>query len=135
MSVSLLLITHDNIGSSLLDSTRRIMGLTSPPIVCQTLSVTDNMDIEPTILQAKQLCSAFDKKSDLLIITDMYGSTPSNIAIKLSQQLSKPKTLIITGINLAMLITIMNHSHLSLKKLAKKAGSGASKSIFIIDKE
>ena len=135
MSVSLLIITHDTIAQCLLDTTKNIMGFSLPPIDYKILNVTNNINIDQTILQAKQLCNTFKKKSDILIVTDMYGSTPSNIAIKLSQQLPKHKTLILTGINLPMLITIMNHAHLNLKKLAKKACLSAGKSIFIIDKK
>jgi len=133
MSVTLLLITHDDIGSSLLSTASNMMG--TPPLVCLNLKVTTEMDIEQGYKQAIQLCEKLDDQDELLIATDIYGSTPSNIATKLTQNYSRKQRLIITGINLPMLVRIMNYSQLDLTQLAQKACTTASDSIFIVDKE
>ena len=133
MSVTLLLITHDDIGSSLLSTAANMMG--SPPLVCMNLKITPEMDIEQGYAQAVKLCETLEEKDELLIATDIYGSTPSNIATRLTEGTSKTQRLIITGINLPMLVRIMNYAHLSLSELATKACSTASDSIFIVDKE
>lgn len=133
MSVTLLLITHDDIGSSLLNTAINMMGIS--PLVCLNLKITSEMDIDQGYAQAVKLCESLDKTDELLIATDIYGSTPSNIAAKLTQKTSSNQRLIITGINLPMLIRIMNYAHLSLLELAQKACSTASDSIFIVDKE
>ena len=132
MGVSLLLITHDDIGSSLLNTATNMMGVS--PISCKNLTITAQMDIEQGYVQATQLCSEFDDQDDILIITDIYGSTPSNIAARLLENTSNQQKIIITGINLPMLVKIMNYAHLSLSELAKKACSGARDNIFIVDK-
>lgn len=131
MGVSLLLITHDDIGSSLLNTATNMMGVS--PITCKNLIITAQMDIEQGYAQANQLCSEFDDNDDILIVTDIYGSTPSNIAARLLENTSKQQKIIITGINLPMLVKIMNYAHLSLSELAQKACTGASDSIFIVD--
>jgi PTS system ascorbate-specific IIA component len=131
MGVSLLLITHDNVGSSLLDTATNMMGVS--PLICKNLVVTKSMDIEQGYTQAHQLCSQFNKDDDILIITDMYGSTPSNIAAKLVEHNSSQQLCIITGVNLPMLVKIMNYAHLGLSELAEKACSGAGDSIFIVE--
>ncbi len=133
MSVTLLLITHDDIGSSLLNTATNMMGIS--PLVCKNLKITSHMDIEQGYAQAIELCNTLDENDELLIITDIYGSTPSNIATKLTQNTSDTQRLIVTGVNLPMLVRIMNYAHLSLPELAEKACSSASDSIFIIDKE
>jgi len=131
MGVSLLLITHDDIGSSLLNTATNMMGVS--PIACKNLIITSQMDIEQGYAQAKQLCSELNDNDDILIVTDMYGSTPSNIATKLLENTSKQQKLIITGVNLPMLVKIMNYAYLSLPELAQKACTGANDSIFIVD--
>jgi len=131
MGVSLLLITHDDIGSSLLNTATNMMGVS--PIACKNLIITSQMDIEQGYAQAKQLCGELNDNDDILIVTDIYGSTPSNIASKLLNNTSDQQRMIITGINLPMLVKIMNYAHLSLSELAQKACSGAIESVFIID--
>ncbi|MCW8930156.1 MAG: PTS fructose transporter subunit IIA [Gammaproteobacteria bacterium] len=133
MGVTLLLITHDDIGSSLLSTATNMMGIS--PLVCKNLKITSEMDIEQGYAQAVKLCETIEENDELLIATDIYGSTPSNIAIKLTENTSKTQRLIITGINLPMLVRIMNYAHLSLFELATKACSTASDSIFIVDKD
>ncbi len=131
MGISLLLITHDDIGSSLLHCTTKMLG--TLPIHCKSLTITSQMDIEQGYSAARQLCNEFKGNDELLIITDMYGSTPSNIATRLLRSSTQQQKLIITGVNLPMLVKIMNYSSLSLNELAQIACTGASDSIFIVD--
>ena len=131
MGVSLLLITHDDIGSSLLNAATKMMGVS--PITSKNLIITPQMDIEQGYVQANQLCSELNDNDDILIVTDIYGSTPSNIATRLLEHTSNQQRIIVTGINLPMLVKIMNYAHLNLTELARKACSGASDSIFIVD--
>ncbi len=144
MSVALLLITHDTIGSSLFTTAVNMMGVS--PIPSRNLVITQHMDIEQGFIQASQYCEELDEGDGILIITDIYGSTPSNIAAKLletipddrsdkkSGEASDGQKIIVTGLNLPMLVRIMNYAHLSLPELAEKACSSACDSIFIINK-
>ncbi len=149
MSVALLLITHDTIGSSLFNTAVNMMGVS--PIASRNLVITQHMDIEQGFIQASQYCKELDEGDGILIITDIYGSTPSNIAAKLLETIpddgsssgvdkeqepgeaSDGQKIIVTGLNLPMLVRIMNYAHLSLPELAEKACSSAN-SIFIIKK-
>ena len=54
------------------------------------------------------------------VLTDMYGSTPSNIACRLTGTHTK----VVAGINLPMLIRVLNYPRLTLTELAEKALSG-----------
>ena len=132
MGVALLLITHDDIGSSLLSTAVNMMGIS--PISSRNLIITQQMDIEQGLFEAKKLCEEIDEGDGILIVTDMYGSTPGNIANRLIENNPDEKKLIVTGVNLPMMVRIMNYAHLSLPELAQKACSCASDSIFIIDK-
>ena len=129
MGAALLLITHDNIGKSLLSAAESMMG--GFPISYKNLVITQHMDIEQGFKQANQLCRELDEGDGVLVVTDMYGSTPGNIAVKLLQDKSEIDKIIMTGANLPMLVRIMNYAHLSLAELAEKANT--NESIFIIN--
>ena len=131
MGVSLLLITHDNVGQSMLTAAINMLG--DSPIKCRNLVINQQMDIEQGYLHAKQLYKELNDGDGVLVITDIYGSTPSNIATRLLEQHSREQITIVTGLNLPMLVRIMNYAHLNLPQLAQKAGSTANDSIFVID--
>lgn len=128
MSVALLLITHDTIGSSLLETATNMLGIC--PIATENLPVTQHCKPEQLLTRAKRLCYEIDQGNGILIMTDMYGSTPSNIALKL---LTQKDRILVTGVNLPMLIRVMNYAKLNLTEIAEKAASGAADSIFIMD--
>jgi PTS system ascorbate-specific IIA component len=132
MGVALLLITHDNIGSSMYATAENMMGVS--PINTRNLVITSHMDIEQGYIEAEKMCTELDEGDGILILTDIYGSTPSNIATQLQRQMLSHKMIIVTGMNLPMLVRIMNYAHLALPELAQKAGSSASDTIMIIDK-
>lgn len=120
MSVSLLLITHDDIGRTLLRvAIETLHG--SCPIDVRCLAVGAVSDPETTHAQGEQLVSELDTGSGVLILTDAYGSTPSNIACQLSRS---HRTAVVTGLNLPMLLRVLNYSTLDLAGLADKALTG-----------
>ena len=129
MSVALLLITHDTIGSSFFSTVVTMMGVS--PITTKNLSITQKMNVEQGIAEANKLCHELDKGEGVLILTDILDSTLSSIATRLLENISDGSRIIVTGINLPMLVRVMNYAGLSLPELAKKACSCSHDSIFI----
>ncbi|HHL45152.1 MAG TPA: PTS fructose transporter subunit IIA [Gammaproteobacteria bacterium] len=119
MSIGLLIITHNQIGEALLDTAVTMIGGT--PLQTRTVAVTLNSNPEQTAEYARKMLGELDHGEGVLILTDMFGSTPSNIA---SSLLDRPHIMLVTGINLPMLIRVLNYSHLGLAELAQKATSG-----------
>jgi len=64
----------------------------------------------------------------VLILTDMYGATPSNIV----SELLDPSRVLVSGINLPMLVRVMNYPDLDLNDLAEKAISGGQDGILAL---
>ena len=56
-----------------------------------------------------QLCRELDQGDGVLVLTDLYGSTPSNIATRL---LDTHNVLVISGTNVPMLMRILNYPDL-----------------------
>ena len=119
MSVGLLLITHNDLGAAFLNTTINMLGFC--PLLVETLSVTTDSDPDQLKNQACDMVTELDQGDGVLILTDMYGSTPSNIAHSLE---NKGGISVVSGINLPMLVRVMNYPHLSLESITAKAVTG-----------
>ena len=120
MAVSILTITHGQIGHELLTTAESM--LSKLPLKCMCLSVSDTCNPDDLLVKAKKLCTELDDGDGVLVLTDIFGSTPSNICLKLN---TMGEIHAIAGMNLPMLIRVMNYSKLSLNELVEKAVSGA----------
>jgi len=126
--VGLLVITHNNVGGALFDAAISVLG--SCPLPYEILPVSQNCDPEERFKKAQSYLKELNQSDGVLVITDMYGSTPSNIATKLVGD----NVTIVTGINLPMLVRVMNYPKLSLEKLANKAVSAGQTGVIIVEK-
>ena len=128
MSVGILIITHDGIGPSILGTTALMMN--GYPLQTKLLSSERDSTPDELVGNAIDLARELDEGDGVLILTDLAGSTPSNIARRLHEV---TKVRIVTGLNLSMLIRVFNYPSLELEELAVKAFSGGRDGI-IIDK-
>jgi len=120
VKVNVLIITHEEIGSALLHAAETALG--ELPLPTTVITVNYRTDPEALILKLKNLIAKVDKDQGILVLTDLFGSTPSNIAANL-QSCSRP-IRVVAGLNLPMLIRVMNYACLDLNTLAEKAISG-----------
>ena len=130
MNIGLLLLTHNDIGAQLLLAAKSTYG--SIPYRTELLSI-DHYD-QPTDLinLAQQYVKVLDNGDGVLILTDMFGSTPSNIAKSFSH---KKNINVISGINLSMLLNIFNYPSLNLKEITQKALEGGKDGVTQIKHE
>ena len=126
--VGLLVITHNNVGGALFDAAISVLG--NCPLPYEVLPVSQNCDPEERFQKALSYLKELNQSDGVLVITDMYGSTPSNIATKLAGD----NVTIVTGINLPMLVRVMNYPKLSLDKLVNKAVSAGQTGVIIVEK-
>ncbi len=119
MRVAILMITHGDIGHSLLSTVTDTFEKLPLPI--HLIAVSKNADPEQLIQALQQEIKSPDQGQGVLILTDIYGSTPANIANALFHP---NKIEIVSGVNLPMLVRVMNYPQLSLHALAQKALSG-----------
>ena len=126
--VGLLLLTHNDIGLQLLLAAKSTYG--SIPFRTETLAI-DHYDKPADITRlAQQYVKVLDSGKGVLVLTDMFGSTPSNIA---KEFCNNEAVNVVSGINLSMLLNIFNYPKLSLKVLTKKAIDGGKDGVMIID--
>jgi len=124
--VGVLIVTHGKLAQELLETTKIIVGKSVEHIIPISVDWNDDMaDIQKTIASS---ISKIDKGNGILILTDMFGGTPSNISLSfLSENVE-----IITGVNLPMLIKIVNvGDRYNLKELAHLIHEQGKKSIYL----
>ncbi len=127
MSAGLLIISHNQVGAELLATATAMLG--QCPLEARVLPVTTTCDPEALRQCASGMIAALDSGDGVIILTDMYGSTPANIAKRLQQACEGVD--VITGINLPMLVRLLNYPHLKRAQLVAKALSGGREGIFI----
>ena len=120
MNTALLLITHDELGRQLLATAESILGKAGIEYAC--LAVNGDSDPDELFRAASGLCTTLDKGDGVLVLTDLYGSTPSNIANRLTET---HNVIVVSGVSLPMLLRVMNYPDEGLEQLAEKAASGA----------
>ncbi len=128
MSVSLLIVAHEPLGSAVLEVVVGTLG--KNPIRTRVLDIVRDCDPNEVRRETRRLVEELDDGSGVLVLTDIYGSTPSNIACAL---LDRPNVRIITGLNVPMLIRVMNYASLDLDALTEKAVSGGHDGISLHD--
>jgi mannose PTS system EIIA component len=126
--IGVLLVTHGNIGESLLASASQILG-GMPPMVA-TLGVSRNDDPEDLTLQAQELLDSLDQGDGVLVLTDIFGATPGNV---ISRLLDDGRIEGVSGLSLPMLLRVLTDRNgsplLSLRGAVQRALSGGSEGL------
>jgi PTS system ascorbate-specific IIA component len=124
MTVGILLVSHNNIGTELINTARQM--LSCCPLPAQVLSISTSDQPEETQAKLMSEIARLDQGCGILILTDMFGSTPSNIACVVSE---RDDIRIVAGLNLPMLIRVLNYPSLPLDELEQKAISGGQEGV------
>jgi len=113
--VGVVIVTHTDFGSRLLKAAEFIIG---PQKDCRAISVDISHEVELTLDAIKTAIAETDKGAGCLILTDMFGGTPTNLSLSL---LGTDKLEVLTGVNLPMLIKILSSRQTPLESLAADA--------------
>ncbi|MBK9131727.1 MAG: PTS fructose transporter subunit IIA [Gammaproteobacteria bacterium] len=126
MSVGLCLISHNRIGEALLETAVSMLG--GQPLPAAVIAVTPASDPAQVLERARAAVRELDQGDGVIVLTDMFGSTPSNIATALKRD--NEHVTVIAGVNLPMLVRLMNYPRLGMVQLKDKALSGGREGIF-----
>lgn len=122
--IGILLITHGTLGESLIHTAIHVLNK-RPPRVRQ-LGVTAQDDPRMLMPQARALVKDLNEGDGVLILTDMYGGSPSNVAAKL---VVPGKIEAVAGVSLPMLIRALTYREKSLDVMITKAISGGCEGV------
>ena len=123
--IGLLVVAHEPLAQALLDCARHVFG--SDPPHCIAFDVPAEADPLVCLDEARALHAEVDKGDGVLVLTDMFGGTPTNIAA----QLARPRrTAVLTGVNLPMLLRAINYrADIFLDALVEKACHGGTSGV------
>jgi PTS system ascorbate-specific IIA component len=124
MTVGILLVSHNNIGTELINTARQM--LSCCPLPTKVLSIESHDSPDTIRVELDDHLKGLDQGHGILILTDMFGSTPSNIACAVSD---RDDIRVVSGLNLPMLIRVLNYPALDLDELEVKALSGGQEGV------
>lgn len=127
MKVAVLLLTHTGLGTALVNASRGALG--NLPLPVEAADYRNGEDIEAAVIRAARALRAVDQGAGVLVLTDLFGATPSNIAARLARETSRLRR--VSGVNLPMLLRIMNYPEQDLDTLAATASGGGRNGVIV----
>lgn len=129
MACGILLITHPGIGSAILDVAGQL--LRPLPLKAEAFEVPVGASPDALLPQASAALRRVDDGEGVLVLTDLYGATPSNLAAQLAR-LGTPVRRV-ASLSLPMLLRVMNYPEQGLGALPATAAAGTRNGAIIDD--
>jgi PTS system mannose-specific IIA component len=129
MTCGVLLITHPGIGSSLLAVANGL--LHKLPLKTEAFEVPFDADLDTLLPQASAALRRVDGGNGVLVLTDLYGASPSNLAGKVAR-LGTPVRRV-SALSLPMLLRVMNYPEQGLDQLPATAAAGTRNGAILDD--
>jgi mannose PTS system EIIA component len=129
VSVGILLLTHEAMGDALIETARHLLGRISLKI--DAFSIPPGSDTDFAMTSAAARVRKLDSGDGVLVLTDIFGATPSNVIDKIQPLGVKLRR--VSGLNLPMLLRVLNYSEQNLAELAQTAADGARAGVRIDD--
>ncbi|MBK1680339.1 PTS sugar transporter subunit IIA [Rhodocyclus tenuis] len=117
--IGILLITHGSYGETLVQNVCHV--LNRRPLQIAQFGVAAQDDPLDVLPQARRLLEAVDSGEGVLVLTDVFGATPANLALKL---LVPGQVEGVAGVNLPMLLRALTYREKGMDILVQKAISG-----------
>ncbi len=125
--VGAVIVTHGRLARELLDATERIVGRTEG---IAAVSIDWDDDVAVARQQIQETIETVNSGGGVLIFTDMFGGTPTNVSLAFLEQ---DQVEIVTGVNLPMLIklTSLQNASESLLGIAQQVRERGQKSVYV----
>jgi PTS system ascorbate-specific IIA component len=122
--IGILIISHGTLGESLIHCASHMLNKRPPRL--RQIGVTAQDDPLQLVPQARKMIKDLDDGEGVLVLTDMYGGSPSNIAAKL---VIPDKVEAVAGVNLPMLVRALTYREKPLPVMLTKAISGGCEGV------
>lgn len=117
--IGVFLLTHASLGEALLQCACHVLNKRPAHVIQLGVSGPDDpLDLLPL---ARHLCELVDSGAGVLILTDIFGATPANMAMKLREP---GRREVIAGVNLPMLLRVLTYRERDMSVLVQRAVSG-----------
>ena len=98
--IGLVIVTHGRLAEEFVLAMEHVVG---PQKAVAAICIGPEDDMEQRRKDILKACATVDTGAGVILLTDMFGGTPSNLAISC---MSRPKVEVLAGINLPMLVKL-----------------------------
>jgi PTS system mannose-specific IIA component len=127
--VGLLIISHCDLGKELLKAAEFIVGRME---TADAISITQTSESGEILKAISKKIKALNRGKGVLVLTDMFGGTPSNLSLSF---LEEESVEVLTGVNLPMVVAVaQDRDRLTLSELGEKAQQAGRRSIALASK-
>jgi len=110
--IGIIVVSHEPLGTALIHCTRHIFG--RMPAQLAALDVVPDEDPEAAYQAARELMARINDGSGVLVLTDVFGATPSRIAARLAEL---HRVVVLAGVNLPMLVKALSNRRCPLEEM------------------
>ena len=125
--VGILIVTHGNLGVTLAECAQHILQRELPHLA--VMAVDKNDDPDRKLAEARELVRGLDNGSGVLLLSDIFGGTPSNIASRL---IEPGRIEAVAGVSLPMLVRSLCYAGQPLETVVSKAVTGGLEGVMYI---
>ena len=122
--ISLIILAQEELGRGLLNAIEHVLGTRPTALDIQPIDYHESQEALTQALTAR--IAKMDRGDGVLILADIYGSSHTNAACRL---LVPGHIELVSGVNLPMLVRVLNYRHLPMNELVRKAQSGGTQGI------
>jgi PTS system ascorbate-specific IIA component len=127
----ILIVAHTPLASAMLDFVEHIYG--QVPENVSAVNVPPHEDVKLTLNKLISIVDGFKGEEEVLVITDIMGATPSNVASRLINHTYSLKDIqVVTGVNLPMLLRAISHRHEPIEQIVEKSLQGGQQGVIKI---
>ena len=123
--IGILLITHGSYGEALIQNVCHVLNKRPPQLI--QLGLTSQDDPLDMLPMAREMLMAVDSGKGVLVLTDIFGASPANLALKL---LEPGRVEGLTGVNLPMLLRALTYRDRDMETLLMRARDGGRDGVF-----
>ncbi len=130
--ISIMVVAHVPLASALVDCARHVLG--HDPYVTAVDILPNESAVDCSLTLSEQII-ALDRGDGVLLLTDLPGATPSNIAAQgchLAQE-AGVASCVLAGVNASMLLRAINYRQGNLEDVATNALAGATQALLRVD--
>jgi PTS system ascorbate-specific IIA component len=128
--IGVLIVAHGSLGDSLVQAVTHVLGARPPQF--EVISVAASDDPAALLPAARATIDRLDTGDGVVVFSDIFGATPSNLAGKLVRP---GRIELIAGVNLPMLVRAFTYRTRGMDMLVKKAISGGCEGVLHVESD
>jgi len=126
--IGIMVVSHEPLGTALIHCTRHIYG--QLPMQLAALDVIPDEDPEAAVSAGQELLARINDGSGAIVLTDVFGATPSRVAMRLAVA---GRVRVLAGVNLPMLVKAIANRKMPVDDLCQLLVDSARNAICVAD--